>query len=139
MKIISLLLHKTTNFADKTVPWWRGVQRETFFKRKRKSSVFKGVLFTETNETYVGYLHSMVFLQLKFIPKFIRLLYKIVNSNSSFLDIRKTINLKIRLLGIGKTINLKIRLWNQHPVQRLLARTSQTLIRNFSICIADIT
>ena len=81
----------------------------------REFSIFKEMLFTETNETNIGYLHSLFFVfevDKAFFNEFLWLCNEIENVNSSF-------------WCIVKITNLKIRLWNHHPVK---GQSSQLLM-----------
>ena len=87
-------------FLKKDNNFMKGVQIENNFRTKRKSSIFKKMIFKEVNEISIGNLHSLFFVvgtDEGCFYKFIWLYDKTGNANSSFWCILKTTNLKIRM------------------------------------------
>ena len=82
------------SFREKdNIFFWRGVESKTIFKTQ---VFFKKILFTETNESYIGHLHSLFFVFAAPMKlSLIDFLDCTRNTNVSPWCILKTTNLKI--------------------------------------------
>lgn len=48
--------------GKKTIVLLRRAKSEAIFKKERKSSIFKKIVYTETNETNIRHFHSLIFV-----------------------------------------------------------------------------
>lgn len=95
-KIASIFKGWSILFRAKPVIFWRGVESQTVFITKRKSSVF-----TEISETSKGHLRFLFLLYLLQI-KLSLINFETENRNSSFWCILMTGNLKTEISKISK-------------------------------------